>query len=76
MHHCISCVENLGETAVKKIEVIEVGTDLGMIFPPDLLTQLDCKEGDSVFITEMTNGFHLRKCTASEAEQSDLQRIP
>ncbi|WP_210547345.1 hypothetical protein [Rhodoferax sp. PAMC 29310] len=61
---------------MKKLEVIEVGVDLGVIFPPDLLKPLDCQEGDTVFITELTNGFHLRKCTASEAEQSDLQRMP
>lgn len=76
MHHCVCCVDGLGGNTVKKLEVIEVGTDLGMIFPPDLLKQLDCKEGDSVVITEMANGFHLRKCTASEAQQSDLQGIP
>ena len=53
---------------MNKLEVIEIGDELAVVFPDDVLKKLDCVVGDMVCLTEVPQGLHLRKMLISEIE--------
>jgi hypothetical protein len=52
---------------MKPLELIEVGDEIGMIFPEELCVRLQVGLGDDVHLTPTTNGFSLH------SKQSDVK---
>lgn len=46
---------------IVKLEIIEIGAELGVILPPEILDALEVKEGDSLLETVEENGILLKK---------------
>jgi len=44
---------------MKPLELIEVGDEVGRIFPEELCAKLQVSLGDDIHLTSMTNGFSL-----------------
>lgn len=49
-----------------RIEIIEIGDELGMILPDEVLTRLGVKAGDDVFLVERASGLHLERKAAED----------
>lgn len=46
---------------VVKLEIIEIGAELGVILPPEILDALEVKEGDTLLATVEENSILLKK---------------
>ncbi len=59
---------------MKKLPVIEVGDELGVILPPDTLERLGWAAGDTVVVSESVGRIHLQKLSAP-ASAPNLYRV-
>ncbi len=50
------------------VKLIEVGDDLAIIFPPEVLDILQAKEGDVLNVIEKNHGFELVKSDSIESD--------
>jgi putative addiction module antidote len=57
-----------------ELKITRIGNSLGVILPRDLLTRLKLDKGDSVFVTETPDGYHLSPYDPAFAEQMQTAR--
>jgi putative addiction module antidote len=57
-----------------ELKITRIGNSLGVILPRDLLTRLKLDKGDSVFVTETPDGYHLSPYDPTFAEQMQTAR--
>ena len=46
-------------TAMHRVKIRKIGNSLGITLPKEVLQKLKVGEGDSIFVTETTDGIHL-----------------
>ena len=56
------------------LKLIEMGDDLGVIFPDDLLVRLQIKQGDELYLTETPDGFRITTHNPEFEEQMQVAR--
>ena len=49
----------MSEKQMTTVDVIRVGEELGIILPPETLKHLNVQVGDSLYITEQSDGIRL-----------------
>ncbi len=57
-----------------ELKITRIGNSLGVILPRDLLTRLKLDKGDTVFVTETPDGYHLSPYDPAFAEQMQTAR--
>ncbi len=70
MPHDIITSERLMHT----LKLTQVGQAVGVVLPKELLSRLKLDKGDSVFLTEDAEGYHLTARDPSLAEQLEAGR--
>ena len=53
LHKCYNICMN------KPLKIIKVGNSAGVILPKEVLAHLRVAQGDSLYLTETANGYHL-----------------
>ena len=56
------------------LKLTQIGNSVGVILPKDILTKLKVEKGDTLFVTEATNGVTLTPYDPSLAEQIEAGR--
>ena len=56
------------------VQVIEIGDELGIILPADMLARLNVGPGDTLYIAEIPEGLRLSPFDPDFAEQMDAAR--
>jgi putative addiction module antidote len=56
------------------LKLTQIGNSVGVVLPKDVLARLKLEKGDTVFITEMPDGYHLTPYDPSLAEQLEIGR--
>lgn len=57
-----------------ELKITRIGNSLGVILPRDLLSRLKLDKGDTVFVTETPDGYHLSPYDPAFAEQMQTAR--
>jgi putative addiction module antidote len=57
-----------------KLKVKAIGRSLGIVLPEEVLSRLKVTEGDTLFLTESPDGFHLTPRNPEFEEQMALAR--
>jgi antitoxin MazE len=55
-----------------KLEIQEIGDSAGVVLPDAVLSRLNLKVGDTVFLTETKHGYHLRRCRPEFERQMEI----
>jgi len=55
-----------------KLKIQTIGDSLGVVLPDDVLSRLNLKVGDSVFLTETKDGYQLRRCRSEFERQMEI----
>jgi putative addiction module antidote len=56
------------------LKLTQIGNSVGVILPKEILARLKLEKGDTVFVTEMPEGYRLTPYDPSLAEQLELGR--
>ncbi|NBX05310.1 MAG: AbrB/MazE/SpoVT family DNA-binding domain-containing protein [Betaproteobacteria bacterium] len=58
------------------LKLTQIGNSVGVIFPKELLARLKLEKGDSLFVSEATNGFMLSTYDPEfEQQMTEARRI-
>lgn len=57
-----------------KVKLIQVGNSLGLTLPKEALAALQVEKGDTLFLTQSADGFHLTPYDPELAEQIEVLR--
>lgn len=56
------------------LKLTQIGNSVGVILPKEILARLKLEKGDTIFVTEMPEGYRLTPYDPSLAEQLELGR--
>ena len=56
------------------LKLTQIGNSVGAVFPRELLNQLHLEKGDSLYVTESSDGLRITKHNPEFAEQMQVAR--
>jgi putative addiction module antidote len=62
------------EVSIMKVTVTQIGNSTGLILPKEAASRLKVRKGDSLFLTETPEGYHLTPYDPEFEEQMAIAR--